>query len=87
MLCRVVLCAKVSLSDDVNGAATKLIALKSEFPKADVFSLMASRPKTLLQTEQQLVDNAKKVTDRPGDLPKPQSPCVQAPCKLALSIS
>lgn len=51
----------VSLSDDVNGAATKLIALKSEFPKADVFSLMASRPKTLLQTEQQLVDNAKKV--------------------------
>lgn len=51
----------VKLSEDVNGAANKLIVLKSEFPKADVFSIMASRPKTLLQPEELLLDNAKKV--------------------------
>lgn len=49
------------LSEDVNGAANKLIALKAEFPKADVFAIMASRPKTLLQSEQTLLDNAKQV--------------------------
>jgi len=52
---------QVKLSEDVNGAANKLIVLKSEFPKADVFSIMASRPKTLLQPEELLLDNAKKV--------------------------
>lgn len=52
---------QVKLSEDVNGAANKLIVLKSEFPKADVFSIMASRPKTLLQPEEVLLDNAKKV--------------------------
>jgi hypothetical protein len=53
--------AQVLLSEDVNAAANKLIALKSEFPKADVFSIMASRPKTLLQSEETLLANAKKV--------------------------
>jgi hypothetical protein len=53
----------VLLSEDVNGAANKLIALKSEFPKADVFSIMASRPKTLLQSEETLLANAKKVSN------------------------
>lgn len=53
---------RVLLSEDVPGAANKLIALKSEFPKADVFSIMASRPKTLLQPEEKLVGNAQKVT-------------------------
>lgn len=52
---------RVLLSEDVPGAANKLIALKSEFPKADVFSIMASRPKTLLQPEEKLVGNAQKV--------------------------
>lgn len=51
------------MSEDVNGAANKLIALKSEFPKADVFSIMASRPKTLLQSEATLLENAKKVSN------------------------
>eukprot|EP00878_Enallax_costatus_P002408 GHUV01002584.1.p1 GENE.GHUV01002584.1~~GHUV01002584.1.p1 ORF type:complete len:273 (+),score=66.45 GHUV01002584.1:493-1311(+) len=51
----------VQLSEDVQGAANKLIILKSEFPTADVFSIMATRPKTLLQSEQQIEENAKQV--------------------------
>lgn len=52
---------QVLLSEDVNGAANKLIALKAEFPKADVFAIFASRPKTLLQSEATLLENAKQV--------------------------
>lgn len=62
----VLLLLQVLLSEDVPGAANKLIAIKSEFPKADVFSIMASRPKTLLQSEEKLVDNAKKVCTSVG---------------------
>jgi hypothetical protein len=54
-------CIQVLLSEDVNGAANKLIALKAEFPKADVFAIFASRPKTLLQSEATLLENAKQV--------------------------
>lgn len=52
---------QVTLSEDVNGAASKLISLKAEFPKADIFSIMAARPKTLLQSEATLLENARKV--------------------------
>lgn len=51
----------VLLSEDVQGAANKLIILKTQFPTADVFSIMAKRPKTLLQTEQRIEENAQQV--------------------------
>lgn len=52
---------QVLLSEDVQGAANKLIILKTMFPTADVFSIMATRPKTLLQSEQRIEENAKQV--------------------------
>jgi hypothetical protein len=72
----------VLLSEDVPGAANKLIALKSQFPKADVFSIMASRPKTLLQPEAVLVDNAQKVGG-PGLSP---CSCLFSPFLCILSL-
>lgn len=51
----------VTLSEDVNGAANKLILLKTAFPTADVFSIIASRPKTLLQSEERIAGDAQQV--------------------------
>jgi hypothetical protein len=45
----------------VNSAANKLILLKTAFPSADVFSIIASRPKTLLQSEERITANAQQV--------------------------
>ena len=41
--------------------ANKLITLKELYPKADVFTIAASRPRTLMQSEQAIKDNAAKV--------------------------
>lgn len=51
----------VTLSEDVNSAANKLILLKTAFPSADVFSVIASRPKTLLQSEDRIASDAQQV--------------------------
>eukprot|EP00879_Flechtneria_rotunda_P018474 GHRR01019378.1.p1 GENE.GHRR01019378.1~~GHRR01019378.1.p1 ORF type:complete len:230 (+),score=55.04 GHRR01019378.1:169-858(+) len=48
----------VALSEDVPAAANKLIVLKTMYPNADVFSIIIRRPKTLLQSEQRISDNA-----------------------------
>jgi hypothetical protein len=53
--------SQVTLSEDVNGAANKLILLKTAFPTADVFSIIASRPKTLLQSEERIAGDAQQV--------------------------
>eukprot|EP00879_Flechtneria_rotunda_P022673 GHRR01023945.1.p1 GENE.GHRR01023945.1~~GHRR01023945.1.p1 ORF type:complete len:132 (+),score=40.84 GHRR01023945.1:354-749(+) len=51
----------VALSEDVPAAANKLIVLKTMYPNADVFSIIIRRPKTLLQSEQRISDNAQMV--------------------------
>lgn len=45
----------------MNSAANKLILLKTAFPSADVFSVIASRPKTLLQSEDRIASDAQQV--------------------------
>lgn len=57
---------QVALSEDVSGAANKLIILKTMFPKADVFSIMATRPKTLLQSEERITESARQVSRGPS---------------------
>ncbi|KAF8056727.1 hypothetical protein HT031_006225 [Scenedesmus sp. PABB004] len=51
----------VALSEDVTGAANKLILLKSAYPDADVFSIVARRPRTLLESEQRITESAAAV--------------------------
>jgi hypothetical protein len=54
----------VLLSEDVTAVANKLITLKELYPKADVFTMAASRPRTLLQSDQAIRENAAKVTGK-----------------------
>lgn len=51
----------VALASDVSGVASKLILLKTLYPKADVFSMVVSRPKTLLQSEEAMRADAEEV--------------------------
>jgi hypothetical protein len=50
-----------SLAADVPTVAARLIALRTLYPKADAFAMVAARPRTLLLTEQQLETNAAEV--------------------------
>jgi len=63
------LCApQVVLAEDVNAIAQKLIALKTYYPTADMFKIVAQRPRLLLQKESQIVENAERVRGRPERL-------------------
>lgn len=46
---------------DVNSVAAKLIQLRTFYPKLDLTKLIAKRPKVLLQTSQEIEENATKV--------------------------
>lgn len=49
------------LASDVNGVASKLICLKTLYPKADAFAMATARPKTLLRSEAELSRDAAEV--------------------------
>ncbi|GBG00538.1 hypothetical protein Rsub_13241 [Raphidocelis subcapitata] len=51
----------VQLAIDVNGVAAKLILLKTLYPSADAFSMVTARPKTLLQSEEAIREDAAAV--------------------------
>lgn len=49
------------LAGNVPAVANKLILLKTLFPDVDIFKVVALRPRTLLQTEASIRENAQKV--------------------------
>jgi hypothetical protein len=58
--------AQAALAEDVNGVANKLITLKAYYPNADVFAISVSRPKTLMQSEDSIRENAEQVCRQAG---------------------
>lgn len=53
--------------------ANKLITLKAYYPNADVFAISVSRPKTLMQSEDSIRENAEQVCCQQGAVrPLPQ---------------
>ena len=51
----------LTVSSDVNGAAARLITLKLLYPSADVFKLVAARPRVFLYSEAELRADAAEV--------------------------
>lgn len=51
----------VAMGEDVNAMANKLVLLKTYYPQADIFRIVAQRPKTLMQSDAVIKDNAEKV--------------------------
>lgn len=62
--------------------ANKLITLKAYYPNADVFAISVSRPKTLMQSEDSIRENAEQVCG-PAGKPSPLGGLLHALLHLA----
>eukprot|EP00877_Chromochloris_zofingiensis_P010478 jgi/Chrzof1/5684/Cz16g11180.t1 len=51
----------VTLAEDVEAIANKLIILKTFYPSADIYKIVSHRPKILLQSHNNIAQNAKQV--------------------------
>ncbi len=49
------------MSEDVPGVAQKIITLRTIWAGADVFRIVAARPRTLMQPLQSIIANAQQV--------------------------
>lgn len=52
---------QVTLAEDVEAIANKLIILKTFYPSADIYKIVSHRPKILLQSHNNIAQNAKQV--------------------------
>lgn len=82
----------VTVAIDVGGVAEKLIILKDAFPRADVFHIIAKRPKTLLRASPALLEDTARVRHILASAPDPDAivtslPDVVDPISLSRALA
>lgn len=80
------------VTSDVGAVAEKMIVLKESYPKADIFKVLAKRPKTLLRSSKALADDAAQVKRLLANAPEPDAiiealPDAIDPISLARSLA
>lgn len=59
--------SQVTVVADVDAVAERLVTLKALYQNADIFAMVAARPKLLLQSVDQIQEDGRKVRARGGE--------------------